>query len=1081
MVSSFWRKQLPVLLALFSVVLVLVSVADNGVAQRANGMIKGVVTEAETGNPLVGTNIVLVGTRLGATTDTEGNFEILRVPPGTYTIESSFIGYKKESKEVTVRRDGEVTVNFDLVVDVLGLDEIVVTGMGGVQIKEKLGVSISSVKADEIVQAAEVNVVQALAGKAANVEINQTSGDPGSSSYIRIRGGGSIDRGTQPLFVVDGVPIDNSRIDGDRATSSGSEASNRAGDINNEDIESIEILKGSAAAAIYGSRASNGVVLITTKSGKPGKTRVDYKFAYGTTKVNHFIDLQQMYGQGTNEVSKSTTTNYSWGPLLDASTPTFDHARDVTDGGYSMEHNVTVSGGNEMTTFFMSAGRYEEEGHWVAGSHYQRTNFRLKGSQVVTEKLKITGNVMYARVTQDMIQRGDNAAGIGIGSLRTPPDFDNRIWLDPDTGWHRSYTTQNPATEYVKPSFDNPFWVMYEHINNQVVNRVQGYARLDYDLTDFVQLSYTLGSDHNATETLNVMPPGSKRGDGRGRLRRGDWTIHELDANFVATVQGDKFLNRWDWVDGTLMLGHTLNSRHLRRIWASGQDFGVSRGFNQLENTNPSFLEPNEYEWKRNIESFFSQMTIDLWDQLYLTGALRNDGSSTFGESEKRHWYPKASMAWEFTKSSMMPAIPYLDFGKFRFAYGVAGVQPGVYAILSSYTAGTEGFGVYTDASLTPKFQGQAGFRSQTNLGNKDIKPERTREYETGLDLAFWDSRIGMELTYYDQYTTDVIFDLNVAPSRGFYSQESNAATISNKGVELAIDITPVRKRNFTWDARFIWATNKNEVEDMSGADWEGIGGNAYAAPGHPLGEYRMATWVRFGHGMTYDIDGDGVRENIDEVYAGQWTKNDVYVDADGMPKKYDAAVWSGMSWNADWTGSIRNTFTFFQDWTLGVFVDIVNDRYMNNYGKGQLYSYGTHGDTELRYTEAPINIWLKHGEKAVGPGATNGVGVPVYMDKNFFRNVVGYGGDRWSLVEDAGYIKLREISLSYNLRHDYLRQYGISAINFMFSGRNLKTWTTYSGWDPDTNRSQTGNSRGIDYFNSPQIRGLNFSMRVSF
>jgi len=1051
-----------------------------GYAQAVYGTIKGNVTDETTGRGLLGTNVVLLGTRLGASTDINGDFEILRVPPGVYQIEVSFVGYKNQTMDVTVQANAEVTVDVVLPIDVLGLDEVVVTGMGGTQIKEKLGVSISSVRADEIMQAVESNFVQALAGKAASVEINQTSGDPGSSSYIRIRGGGSIDRGTQPLFVVDGVPIDNSRIDGDLATTSGSESSNRAGDVNPEDIESIEILKGSAAAAIYGSRASNGVVLITTKSGRPGKTNVDYKFSYGTTEVNHFIPLQRSYGQGSDEKSYSNS-NYSWGPKLDPGTPTFDHARDVSNGGWSMEHNVSISGGNELTTFFLSGGRYEEEGHWVAGSHYERTNFRLKGSQVITEKIKLTGNLMYAHIDHDMIQRGDNAGGIGIGALRSPPDFDNTTWLDPVTGWHRCYKVKNPTTEYIVPTFDNPFWMMHEHINNQIVNRIQGYARLDYDMTDFIQLSYTVGSDHSATETLNVMPPGSKRGNGRGRLRRGDFTIHEIDANFVATIQGDKFLNRWNWIDGTVMLGHNLNSRRYRRIWAEGMDFGVSRGFNQLENTNPSFLDPNENQWQRNIESYFSQATVDLFDQLYLTAAIRNDGSSTFGASEKRHYYPKASAAWDFTKSTIIPDIPYLDFGKVRFAYGVAGVQPGVYSTLSSYSSGTEGFGVYTDAGLTPKYQGQAGFRSQTTLGNSNIKPERTREYEYGLDFAFWDSRIGAEITYYDQLTTDVIFNLNVAPSRGFYAKEANAATISNKGIELALDLSPIRKRNFTWDARLIWARNRNMVENMSGATWEGIGGNAYAYSGHPLGEYRMFTWLRFGHGMTWDLDKDGVRENIDEAFAGQWSKNDVYVGADGMPIKSDEMVWSGFSWNADWTGSIRNTFTLLRNLRIGVFIDIVNDRYMNNYGKGQLYSYGTHADTEMRYNSAPINIWLKHGEKAVGPGATDGVGKEVYMDKDFFRNCVGYGGDRWSLVENAGYIKLREISLSYDFKHDLLINNGISGINFMISGRNLKTWTDYTGWDPDTNRSQTGNSRGIDYFNSPQIRAINFTMRVKF
>lgn len=1060
---------------------------------QQNTTVQGVVTD-EIGNALIGANVFIENTNFGSATDREGAFSFI-IPAVSaqgqeVSLRAQFIGYTSQTFKITLTRGVTITQNFELKEDVLELESIIVTGLGQTLRKEKLGLSISNVKAKEIVESNEVNVVQALAGKAPGIEVNQTSGDPGSSSYIRIRGGGSIDRETDPLFVVDGVPIDNSRLSGDLANDSGTESANRAADINSEDIESIDILKGSAAAAIYGSRASNGVVLITTKSGKPGRTNISYKFQYGTTEMSSTIPLQNWYGQGFNG-SASTTSLYSWGPQLnvpgapwyDSSQPideTWDHATEISDGGYLAEHDLTISGGNERTTFFLSLGRYFEEGHWVAGSDFTRTNVRLKGTQVVNEKLKLTGNLAYTNSLQNMIQRGDNAAGIGIGALRSPPNFDNQIWLDPNTGWHRSYTTQNPAIERVVPGFDNPFWVMHEDQNKSDADHIQGYVRADYDLLNWMNFAYTLSSDRLTDEWTNVMPPGSKRGDGGGRLHRSNFNIHEISSNLVATIKGSQFLNRWNWLDGTLMFGHDLNRREYSRIWVEGQDFGVSRGFDQLDNTVFGNLSPDEYKYQRDIEAFFGQATVDLFNQLYLTGALRNDGSSTFGGS-KRHWYPKMSAAWNFTNFKGMPNIPLLDFGKVRFAYGVAGVQPGVYAILSSYQTGSEGFGEFTDAALTDSYNGKSGFRSSTNIGNQEIKPERTREFEGGIDLAFWNSRIGLGVTYYDQLTTDVIFDINVAPSRGFFSQEANAATITNKGWELSLDVSPVRMRNLHWDTRFIWSTNDNMVTDMSGATWEGLGGNSYAGAGHALGEYRMQTWLRFGHGMTWDLDGDGVRENIDEVYAGQWSKNDVYVDANGSPIKYDEEVWSGFSPNADWTGSIRNTFTIFGNLSVSAFIDIVNDRWWNNYGKGQLLAYGTHEDTNIRGEEHPINIWFEHGEKAVGPGAANGQAKAILHDQNLFRNLIAYGGDRWRYVENAGYTKLREISVAYNFKNDFLRRFGVSDMTVRLSGRNLKTWTDYTGWDPDTNRSQDSNSRGIDYFNNPQVRAYNFSVRINY
>ena len=1053
--------------------------------------INGRITD-DVGNPLPGANVYIQGTSFGAAADVEGFYSFKAPATGQQvTLVGRYMGYQSKSVSITLST-GTITQNIELNLDVLKLEEVVVTGMGGTQIKRKLGMSISSVKPDLVTKADEANVVQSLAGKAPNVEVVQTSGDPGTSSYIRIRGGASIDRATQPLFVVDGVPIDNSTITlanagvGGTYSGSGTESSNRASDLNVEDIESIEVLKGSAAAAIYGSRASNGVILVTTKSGKPGKTRIDYKFQYGISEMSQGYPLQKWYGKGSNG-EYSIHSRYSFGPRLnvpgapwyDPSQPkdqVWDHSREISDGGYIVDHNITVSGGNNLTTFFLSLGQYFEEGHWKAGSDYKRTTARLKGSQVISEKLRLTGNIMYSNVDAHYLQRADNLSGIGIAALRTPPNFNNLPYLDPVTGLHRSY--RYPEAEILKKSrgYDNPFWIMYEMKNPNEVNRLQGYVKAEYDLTKWINLSYHIGSDYFTDERLNILPPSSSRESGVGRIIRGTNIRQEIDANLVATIQGNKFLKRWNFIDGTLMLGQNLNIRKSLQSIMVGIDMGVPNSFNQLDNC--VSVTSHEYEWQRNIESYFGQLTFDLFDQLYFTAAARNDGSSTFGKSKKRHWYPKASAAWEFTR---FKPIPYVNFGKVRFAYGVAGVQPGVYTTISGYQAGAEGFGLYTNAQLENEYYGKPGFRHSTNLGNDNIKPERTREYEYGLDMSFLNSRLGFELTYYDQRTTDVILDLNVAPSTGSFSQTSNGATITNKGLELAFNVSPVKKRNFSWDMGFIYATNKNKVIDMSGVEWEGFGGSSYAAPGHALGVYRAQSWIRFGHGIMYDLDGDGVKEDIDALYAGQWKKNDVYVGDDGKPILSPTSLFTPWSPNPKWTGSIRNEFTLFGKVTISTLIDIVYKRWMENRGMGQNYKYGVAEATKVRDTEGPINHWFIHGEKAVGPGATDGVGTDFVYDQRWFQTLGGYSGDRWQFIEDAGYVKLREVSISYPLRFDFIRKFGVQEVSVRLSGRNLITTTDYRGWAPDTNRSQASNIRGIDYYNSPQTRVYTFTLRVNY
>lgn len=1063
--------------------------------------IKGYVTD-EAGNPLFGANVFPEGLLLGAASESDGyySFSIPRniVAGQQINIICHFIGFKS-STESLVLTVGEHTVNFTMHVDVLQLDAIVVTGAGGSLIKKKLGQSVARVRSTEVVKADESNVVQSLAGKAPNVEVVKTSGDPGTSSYIRIRGAASIDRATQPLFVVDGVPIDNSfsniSLSGIGGTYDGAqtETSNRAGDINSEDIESIEILKGAAAAAIYGSRASNGVVLITTKSGKPGKTNISFKSQYGISELSREYPLQRWYSQGRKGVYEKNYSR-SWGrplnvpdaPWYDSSLPedpVYNHATEYSDGGYLIDNTLTVSGGNNVTTFFLSAGHYYENAHWVAGSNYQRTTARIKGTHLVGSKLKLTGNLSYAYVKQNAIQRADNLAGIGIAALRSPPDFNNWPYIHPQTGYHRSFRYSDATELKVGRGFDNPYFIMYEHKNPVDVNHLTGYIKAEYDLTKWVNLSYHVGSDYSMDERSHVLPPSNSR-LAEGRIIRGDIMHHEIDGNFIATIRGDQFLNKLKWIDATLMLGHNLNIRRYRSYVVMGMDMGVYSGFDELDNCVD--LIGDEYQSQRNIESFYGQMTVDLFDQLYLTGALRNDGSSTFGVSKKRHWYPKASAAWEFTK---IAKVGFINFGKLRLAYGTSGVQPGIYTTISAYKAENEYIGNFTNSILESIYAGKVGFRHSTNLGNDEITPERQREYEVGLDMSFLNSRLGFELTYYDQKNTDVIFNLNVPPSTGSYSQTTNAATITNKGLELAINANPIKSRNFSWDLGLIWSMNRNKVVAMPGAEWEGLGGHVYAIPGYELGQIKTSSWMRFGYDCMYDVDGDGTKENIDTFYAGQWEEGDVWVGANGKPVLWADELITPFSINPRWSGSIRSEFTVFRNFSLSALVDIVHKRWIDAYGAAQLYRYGTHEVTQDRWHPdtqnangvGPINDFLKHDEKAVGPGATNGTGIDFLHDESWFTGIGGYGGDYWQFIENGGYIMLRELSLTYRLHAMFIKRFGLSGISIRLSGRNLFIITDYTGWSPDTNRSQSTNSQGVDYFNSPQTRVYTVTLRVDY
>lgn len=1042
-------------------------------------VITGVITD-ESGEPLAGANVMIKSLMLGAATNVEGKYQFIipasKVSTEPVILETSFIGYKSQSASITLD-EAEIVQNFTLSIDVLKMDEVVVTGFGvGVQ-KEKLGVAIPKVGGGTIVGSDEGNVVSALHGKVANVEVTSSSGEPGAATYIRIRGANSITGGTQPLFVVDGSPVNNESFIGDGLLGhDGVTEMNRASDINPEDIESMEILKGPAASAIYGSRAANGVVLITTKKGRPGRVQLSYKTSYSWDQVNQTQDLQSRWGQGVDgEYAEGAP--WSWGPKLGANVPVYDHEREMFQTGHIFENNLAISGGNDWTTYFLSLGSYDQDG-WIKGnSGYKKYTFRLNASQVITEKLKVSGNFAFSDVSADRIQRGSNTSGLLLGGWRTPPDFNNADYLTSE-GYHRSYRDPNPTTEAGSRGYDNPFWIVYKQVNTSDVGRAFGNIKIDYDPLKWIHLNYTLGHDYSSDERRTVFPIGSSSYPD-GRVTREIFNYAETDGHF--TGEATRFFKPAD-MRVNLLLGHQWNQRKLAMFTVFGEQMGAS-GFNQLDNT--TSYTPDEYEYLVRDESYFGLLSMDLLNQLYLSAALRNDGSSTFGKSKKRHNYPKGSAAWEFTQLTPFEKTKdYLSFGKLRLAYGEAGQQPDEYEWITAYTTNiiTDSYIMPVDGN-SPFAYGFSGFHSYYVRGNEDILPQRSKEWETGIDLAFWNNRIGLGFTYYDSKTEDIIYDMPVAPSTGYQRQLKNGGTISNRGVELNLDFQPISKKNFKWDVGLVWARNKNRVVSLDGAEFifiQGFETSCYAQEGLPMSIFRGPDWVRFGRGSLV-TDADGNRVNIDEAYSG-WSEGDMYIAEDGYPLKDPQNRVIGDP-NPDWTGGIRNTFTLFNKITISSLIDIKQGGDVYNGTRGALYYFGIHKDTDIENKN--LEGEMARGKRYTFQGKGPGAGTEVFLDQDSWY---GFGlgnsflGPNSQFVEDGSYVKLREISVSYKFKHPRLTYWtGLSDIDIRLSGRNLLTWTDYTGIDPETNISGNENWRGLDYFNNPQIRSYILTLRFNY
>ena len=1046
--------------------------------QEAVG-VSGKVTD-ELGEPLPGANILIPSLRIGAASDKDGKFHFV-VPSNLVKgqeveLSVAFIGYRSERARITLTSSANIVQNFELRVDVLKMEEVVVTGMGvGVE-KEKLGVTIGKVQSQEIVESDEANIVSALHGKVANVEVTSTSGEPGAATYIRIRGVNTIRGGTQPLMVVDGSPVNNQMIFGGVSTGGhgGTTPSNRASDINAEDIESIEILKGAAASAIYGSRANNGVVLITTKSGKFGAPQMSFKTVYSFDRVTQLPELQTRYGQGIDGESMTGNIPWSFGAKLDGTTPTYDHAGELFETGHVLENNLTLSGGTENTTYYLSLSRYNNNGI-IKGenSDYAKTGVRVKASQRIGENINLIGNISFSDVGMDRIQRGSNVSGLMLGALRTPPDFNNDPYLN-ELGFHRSYRQPGRTTLAGSRGYDNPFWIINEHTNNSDVGRAFGNIKLEVDPIDWINVSYTLGHDYSTDERRTVVPIGSSSYP-EGQIVREKFNYTETDGKLAVTAT-----RRFKPADMAInvLLGHEINERKYNNFTTIGDGISVF-GFDQLDNT--TSWSPDEFEWTIRDEGYYGQVMVDIWNQLYLSAALRNDGSSTFGKSEKRHWFPKVSGAWEFTALDQLSGLnKWLSFGKVRAAYGESGRQPGEYETITAYTTGSfgAGWGVVLDGTAF----GYGGFFSDFQQGNNNIKPERAKESEFGVDLAFYNNRFGLNVTRYFQETEDVILPLPVPPSTGFGETLKNAAVIENDGWEIGVDLQPIRMRNFKWDLGLIYGENDNMVKSLAGAEFVGLGGfvscAAAAVEGEPYGALRGEDFIRYGRESTVIENGEVI--NIDSKYSG-WNEGDLYIDADGLPV-LDAQERTIGNPNPDWTGSIRNSFTLYSKLRISGLLDVKQGGDVWNGTKGALYFFGTHKETDKQYIDAGGQE--QRGEKMVFAGVGPGAGTEVILDQDSWYTGLGSGfnGPASQFIEDGSYVKLRELSVSYKFDHPKIKKWtGLSDIDVRVSGRNLVTWTDYTGIDPETNLFGTLNRQGFDYFNNPQVRSYVLTLRLNY
>jgi len=1065
-----------------------------GVSQiaLAQNTISGTIRDGN--GPLPGANVIEVGTNNGVSTDFDGNFEI-SVSDGA-SLEISYTGYFTQTIEVGNQS------SFDILMeeDTEQLDEVVVTSLGFTEKRDKLGSTYSVVSTGAVQRSGEATFANALSAKAAGLSVTRSSGDPGAGSRIRIRGANTILGSSEPLIIVDGSPLNSSItkiVNGGSSSSGAVNFGSRLNDINPADIASVQVLKGASAAALWGSRAANGVIVITTKEGQSGKAKITFSTTYSFDEISERIPRQNVWGQGQNGIYSPTKAE-SWGDYIPDRAGGADAVN--TSGGFFTSQNgnvyypittknsretyveenfnaafqtgtfiqndLNISGGNDKNTYFFSLTNLQQEGI-IRGSTYDRTNIRFNYNAKLNDIMDLSNKVAYTYTSANMTQGNSNVGGIQLGHLRTPADFDNRDYIGVYTNSsgeefprrHRSYRRYLGNNE--NPIYNNPLWTTKEQLSLNQVNRITVTPQLTIKPKEWLQLITRANIDFADDRRTFFFPRGSAGSSITINRRVGSYLEDEIatrDYNIDFIGRGEFSLT--DNIDLTAIVGWSLNDRKYNRSSGSISDFLVNatKRTTALNSSQESSTFENAKSFTRSNRGY-AVLNFGINDELFVnvTGAV--EASSTIKGS---FFYPAADVAWDFTNSALESSI--ISFGKLRASYGIVGVQPAPHRF-DTLAEGGFSYSTYSDPLVIDSFGG--GFRLDNNLGNPDLKPEMKTEWELGTDLRFFNNDLTFSFTYYNNKIEDILLNVSLSPSSGFSTQYGNFGAMKNKGYEIDLGWNAIQKQDLNLNTTLNWSKNVNEVTDLYGTSVvnmsPGASVQSVALVGSPLGT----------------LFGTGSRTNPDGSFD---------LDENGFPQITSSFVVLGDP-NPDWRAGLGFNLSY-KKLNLNVVLEHSQGGEFSPRTLHVLKRFGTTTETANRVTLTEPLVNVKGTTFPAGTTVRGNIkdfgGGNVLLDEQWYRRSIGGGfGDNQAYnfsIYDATWTKLREISLSYTLDSPSLKStIGLSSVRFTLTGRNLININNIPGIDPEVNQYGTGNALGLDYFTNPQTQSTLLGVTFNF
>lgn len=1025
--------------------------------------ITGKVTSSEDGLPIPGASVKIKGTNTGVQTATNGTYSISAKTGDV--LQYVFLG--TTTQERTVGSDNVIDVSLTSNSQALG--EVVVTALGIKKEKRAVGYAVSDLNAEELMKNKNTNVVNSLVGKVPGVNVTQFGGSAGAGASITIRGGTSSSEGrqNQPLFVVDGIIYDNTtsstgNTGTDGLSRSNTTYSNRVMDINPEDIENLSVLKGAAAAALYGSRAADGVIIITTKRGAEGTTNVNYATRLSTSWANKLPEVQTQFGVGSYAVNGTfddLESYSSWGKKLTSANTTYDNIGTFFQNAGVFDNNINVSGGSKNGTFFLSASNFDQSGI-VPNTGYNKTTFRLNGQQKYG-KLTLDANVAYSIADMD---RTLTTAGLydggGIGSMGAlyswPTIFDIKNYINIDGSQHREYPTLELENDR-----DNPYWIINQNKLTSKTKRITGGVNANYNIAKWWDFTARLGYDQHTTDDYTYIAPGSAV---RPAYQNGRLSKNDVDYSFLTTTLMSNFHKTFGDFEAHLMLGatsediETLSQNH----WGYNFITAGTISLNNIEVTNKFFSDRTA---KRRLFGAYGEAGVSYKSIAYLTVTGRNDWSSTLPIENRSYFYPSVSGSLVFTE--LMPKNNILSYGKLRASWAQVGKDANAYATLTYVNA------PYTIDSYT-------AVGNQWGAGNPILKPEIQNSWEIGGEFRFLKGRIGLDYTYYHSQTKNQIAQPRLSNAGGFIFSSLNTGSVINKGMEVALSGKPIDQKDFAWDIMLNFSYNKGRLGDF-------LPGVAYFYPTDAqFGTVKAASIPNGGFflgmtGQTYyrELDANG-----QEIPNGRYQ-----VDPTTGLYKINANNPIVGNREPSFIGGINNTFRY-KKLSLAVLLDVRKGGAIFNGTEYALVSNGLSKRTLLNDRQSVTVTGVNSTTGAEFSQTYNADqtytvgGVSVAGTAMIQRYWANHAANSYNFLTDVNWLKLRSVTLTYDFGSLVKQVKFIKGLSATAVGTNLLTWTNYKGMDPEVSAAGgTGGSgsTGIDYLGVPAVATFTFGLNVKF